>query len=203
MAYDRPKYGGAVMKIVIRQMIAGIFLLISLHVDPSSLFAVENPETPHTHTLKVWSKAFDYGDKIPSRFTCDGEDISPDLAWSGAPGGTQSYAVIADDPDAPNGMWVHWVIYNIPLPVTNLPPALPRKEMLANGELQGQTDFGRVGYGGPCPPSGTHRYFFKVYALDSMLDFKPGASKAEIELAMEGHVLAQGELMGKYQRKKA
>ncbi len=183
-----------------RGIIVG-FIFFYLIAFGHNLICAED-ESASVQTLTVQSKAFHQNHKIPSRFTCDGDDVSPDLAWSNVPKGTESYVVIVDDPDAPKGTWVHWVVYNIPLPVTNLPQGLPHEEMLANGELQGMTDFGRVGYGGPCPPSGTHRYFFKVYALDTMLDFKAGASKSEVEAAMTGHILAQGELMGKYQRKK-
>jgi len=150
--------------------------------------------------LKIGSTAFTEGGIIPKQYTCDGADISPPLSWSGIPEGTKSIAVIADDPDAPGGTWVHWVIYNLPSDLKGLPENVPPQKTLANGGIQGQTDFRRIGYGGPCPPSGTHRYFLKVYALDAVLDLDPGAIKKRLLNAMERHILAEGELMGKYKR---
>lgn len=150
--------------------------------------------------INVGSTAFTEGGMIPKQYTCDGADMSPSLSWSRMPEGTKSIAVIADDPDAPGGMWVHWVVYNLPPDLTGLPENVPPQKTLANGGIQGQTDFRRIGYGGPCPPSGTHRYFFKVYALDAVLDLAPGAIKKRLLNAMEGHILAEGELMGKYKR---
>lgn len=151
--------------------------------------------------LKVESPAFSPGGDIPRPYTCDGPDLSPPLRWSDPPAGTQSLALICDDPDAPAGTWVHWVLYRIPATVRELPEGVPKRDTLADGSRQGRNDFGRVGYGGPCPPRGPkHRYFFKVYALDVVVDLPPGATKAELLKAMEGHVLAQGELMGRYGR---
>jgi len=151
--------------------------------------------------LKVESPAFSPGGDIPRQHTCDGPDLSPPLRWSEPPAGTQSLALICDDPDAPAGTWVHWVLYRIPASARGLPEGVPKRETLADGSRQGRNDFGKVGYGGPCPPRGPkHRYFFKLYALDTVLDLPPGATKAELLKAMEGHVLAQGELMGRYGR---
>jgi len=150
--------------------------------------------------LEVRSNAFKYGGYIPSKYTCDGDNVSPQLSWSKGPNGTKSYAIIADDPDAPMGTWVHWVIYNIPENITSLPEALSDDKQLDFGALQGKNDFRRIGYGGPCPPGGTHRYYFKVYALDTVLDVDPGLTKRQLLKAMEGHILAKGELMGKYSR---
>ncbi len=150
--------------------------------------------------LIVTSSAFEAGAMIPAKYTCDGDDVSPPLSWSRPPEGTRSLAVISDDPDAPVGVWVHWVLYNWPVDAGDLPEALPTDAELPNGARQGVSDFGRPGYGGPCPPSGTHRYFFKVYALDAMLDLPAGATKQQLLDAMEGHVLAQGDLMGRYKR---
>lgn len=150
--------------------------------------------------INVGSAAFTEGGMIPKQFTCDGADISPPLSWSTLPEGTKSIAIIVDDPDAPAGMWVHWLVYNLPPDLKGLPENVPAQKTLANGGMQGMTDFRRIGYGGPCPPSGTHRYFFKVYALDSILDLYPGAIKKRLLNAMEGHILAEGELMGKYRR---
>ena len=149
----------------------------------------------------ISSSSFPQGGEIPRQFTCDGADISPQLSWTAPPAGTQSLALIADDPDAPVGTWVHWVLYNLPPSATSLPEGLGKAEELSGGGRQGRNDFRRIGYGGPCPPPGKpHRYFFKLYALDAQLDLKSGASKQELERAMSGHVLARAELMGKYQR---
>lgn len=151
--------------------------------------------------LKVTSTAFESGSTIPKKFTCDGPDVSPALNWNDPPAGTQSLALIADDPDAPVGTWVHWVLYDLPADARSLPESVPKQEQLANGARQGRNDFGKIGYGGPCPPPGKpHRYFFKLYALDTKLDLKAGATKAGAEKAMQGHILAQGELMGRYGR---
>ena len=146
------------------------------------------------------SSAFQNGGSIPKKFTCEAADVSPELTWSGAPEKTQSFALIADDPDAPMGTWVHWVIYDLPANTAKLPEGVPKQEQAASG-AQGKNSSGKIGYGGPCPPPGKpHRYFFKLYALDSKLNLKPGARKPEVEAAMKGHVLAQAELMGKYGR---
>ena len=153
-------------------------------------------------TITIESSAFGEGGMIPVHYTCDGENISPPLKWSEPPEGTVSFAMISDDPDAPAGTWVHWVVYNIPADVRELPENIPSTEKLSDGTVQGITDFRSIGYGGPCPPSGTHRYYFKVYALDAMLDLRPGATKQQFLAAMEGHILAQGKLMGRYARQK-
>ncbi|MHC5059759.1 MAG: YbhB/YbcL family Raf kinase inhibitor-like protein [Planctomycetota bacterium] len=151
--------------------------------------------------LEVTSPAFGDGEMVPATYTADGEDISPPLEWSTAPEGTKSIALISDDPDAPMGTWVHWVVYNMPPDTTSLDENVPPDETLPDGAQQGTTDFGRIGYGGPAPPSGTHRYYFKVYALDTKLDLPTGATKREVEDEMQGHVLTSGELMGKYARR--
>ena len=151
--------------------------------------------------MEIKSPAFAQGGLIPSKHTCDGQDVSPPLTWSGAPAGTQGFAVISDDPDAPAGTWVHWVIWNIPARTQALEENVPKLDALPNGARQGTNDFRRVGYGGPCPPSGTHRYSFRLYALDAPVDLKSTATKRELEKAMQGHVLARAELMGKYGRR--
>jgi Raf kinase inhibitor-like YbhB/YbcL family protein len=150
--------------------------------------------------IKVTSTAFADGGMIPPKYTADGQNVTPPLEWTAIPPTTQSFALIADDPDAPVGTWVHWVLYNIPADVSALQERIPPDTKLDNGALHGLNDFGRYGYGGPSPPSGTHRYYFKIYALDSMLDVDPGKSKDELLRAMKGHILAQGELMGRYRR---
>lgn len=152
-------------------------------------------------SLKLKSSDFTSGGMIPKQFTCDGADISPALEWSDPPAGTQSFALIADDPDAPRGTWVHWVVFDLPAKMRALAQNLPKKLEMADGLRQGRNDFGKVGYGGPCPPPGApHRYFFKIYALDTKLNLKPGATKKDVEHAQQGHVLAQGEWMGRYGR---
>ena len=150
--------------------------------------------------LAITSPAFTDGGAIPSVYTCEGRDVSPPLAWTDPPPGTNSLALIADDPDAPGKTWVHWVLYNLPPSARELPEAFPPDEERPDGMCQGTTDFGRVGYGGPCPPSGTHRYFFKLYALDAPLALPPGATKPQFEAAMKGHLLAEAQLMGTYRR---
>ena len=150
--------------------------------------------------FELTSTAFAPGEPIPQKYTCDGEDISPPLQWSELPQGTQSLALICDDPDAPVGTWVHWVLYNLPAEARALPEAIPPDAELPDGSRHGQNSWRRLDYGGPCPPSGTHRYFFKLYALDTVLDLKAGASKKQVLKAMEGHILAQAELMGVYSR---
>jgi hypothetical protein len=152
-------------------------------------------------TIQITSPAFDHGGMIPSKYTCDGEDISPPLEWQTLPTETKSIAIIADDPDAPGKTWVHWLIWNLPPSFKSLDENIEPSDELA-GATQGTTDFGRVGYGGPCPPGGTHRYFFKIYALDETLDLEPYATKKDLVEAMQPSILAQGELMGKYARKK-
>ena len=152
--------------------------------------------------MKLTSKAFDPNSIIPPKFTCDGEDISPPLSWSEPPKDTKSLALICEDPDAPGKIWVHWVIYNLPPSTRSLPEAVPGGSKIAGGGLQGVNDFKKLSYGGPCPPGGTHRYFFKLYALNRMLDLKSGAPKTELEGAMKGHIIEQGELIGYYSRKR-
>jgi len=152
-------------------------------------------------TLKIESTAFDDGGMIPSKYTCEGTDISPSLTWGEPPEGTKSLALIADDPDAPAGTWVHWVVYNIPPDRRGLAENFPKSGSPGDGILQGTNDFGRTGYGGPCPPSGTHRYYFRLYALDTVPGLGAGATKRQLLEAMKGHVLAEGQLMGKYRRR--
>jgi len=155
-------------------------------------------------TLKATSSAFQQGGSIPAKYTCEGQDVSPPLAWSGAPGNIKSYALIVDDPDAPDPakpqrVYVHWVLYNIPASTSSLPENAS-KSGLPKGAVQGKNDWGKAEYGGPCPPIGRHRYFFKLYALDTALTGLSSPTKADLEKAMKGHVIDSGELMGTYQK---
>jgi Raf kinase inhibitor-like YbhB/YbcL family protein len=152
--------------------------------------------------FKLTSTAFSQGEPIPARYSCDGEDISPPLLWDDPPEGTQSFAIIMDDPDAPNGTWDHWILFNIPPDRRELPENAPleAKNQDTDAIFLGNNSWGRADYGGPCPPSGTHRYFFKLYALNTTLGLLSGANKGELLKGMEGYILAETELMGTYTR---
>lgn len=151
--------------------------------------------------MKLTAGAFQHEGVIPARHTCDGEDVSPALQWSEPPPGTQQLALICDDPDAPLGVWVHWLVYNIPATARSFPENVPKDRELADGMLQGRNDFGRFGYGGPCPPRGpAHRYQFKLYALDAPVGLPSGVTKKDLEEAMLGHVLGEAHLMARYGR---
>ncbi len=150
--------------------------------------------------IKLTSAAFKEGEAIPRAYTCDGVNISPPLEWSGVPKTARTIAIVADDTDAPGGTWVHWALYNLPAENIGLVENLPLTENLKAGGFQGTNDFQKIGYRGPCPPSGTHHYYFRIYALDSELTLKAGATKAELLKAMDDHVVLQGRLMGTYRR---
>jgi hypothetical protein len=150
--------------------------------------------------IKVSSTVFKEGEMIPKIYTCEGKNISPPLIWTDVPHGAKSLALIADDPDAPRGTWVHWVLFNIPADAKELSENIPRRSTLGNGARQGINDSHGLGYDGPCPPSGTHRYYFKFYVLDVVLTLESGATKVQLLKAMEGHILGEGQLMGKYKR---
>jgi Raf kinase inhibitor-like YbhB/YbcL family protein len=150
--------------------------------------------------MEIRSSEFKEGSSIPSKYTCDNIDVSPPLEWSQVPAGVKTFALICDDPDAPGATWVHWVIFNIPGNLRELSGNIPATETLKNGAKQGKNDFGKTGYGGPCPPGGTHRYYFKLYALDRDLDSKPGITKKDLLKAIEGHILDEVHLMGRYRK---
>ena len=152
--------------------------------------------------MKLTSTAFKEGEPIPRAYTCDGPNVSPALEWSGVPKSAKTLAIICDDPDAPSGTWVHWVLYNLPAENIGLVENTPATESLRAGGFQGKNDFEKIGYGGPCPPSGTHRYNFKIFALDRDLDLVAGSKRAQLDAAMKGHILAQGQLMGRYSKQK-
>ena len=176
------------------------FLLAVSSARPAFSGATVNDKGENM-ALAISSPNFENGVNIPKKFTCDGADVSPELHWNSPPAGTQSFALIADDPDAPVGTWTHWVAFDLPAQASSLPEGVPKVDELPSGGRQGRNDFRRIGYGGPCPPPGKpHRYFFKLYALDKKLNLNPGASKQEVEQAMQGHILGKAELMGKYQR---
>jgi Raf kinase inhibitor-like YbhB/YbcL family protein len=171
------------------------------------------PEDPNMLTIKLRSSAFTDGGMVPKTFTCDGANHSPPLAWSSVPDSARSLVLICDDPDAPAGTWSHWVAFNLPIQLKGLKEAVPTDEMIPKGVMegsppagediearQGKNDFGKTGYGGPCPPSGTHRYFFRLYALDSKLKLGSSPTRAEVLEAIQGRILAEGRLMGKYER---
>jgi Raf kinase inhibitor-like YbhB/YbcL family protein len=148
--------------------------------------------------FELASSAFGSGAEIPSKYTCEGSDVAPALSWSGAPAGTKSFALVMDDPDAPRGTWVHWVVVDLPPSATSLPEG----GQLPQGARSGTNSWNRTGYGGPCPPSGRHRYFFELYALDTLLRQLAKPTKEQLEGAMNGHILAQAQLMGTYQKKR-
>jgi Raf kinase inhibitor-like YbhB/YbcL family protein len=183
-------------------MMKGILFMLAVSLLLIGCGSKEQPETEtegeEVMSLTLTSPAFDEGTMIPARYTYDGANVSPALSWTNVPEGTKSFALICDDPDAPMGTWVHWVYYNIPGYMTELPENVPHGEKPTVGGRQGVSDFGAHGYGGPSPPSGTHRYFFKLYALDCELDLGGVVKKDQLLQAMEGHVLAEGQLMGTY-----
>ena len=151
--------------------------------------------------FEIKSSSFENGQRIPALYTCSGKDMSPPLTWADVPQGTKSLLLICDDPDAPAGTWVHWVIYAIPPETKGFEENVPPRKTLSNHSMQGRNDFQRIGYGGPCPPPGLpHRYFFKLYALDATLEAEPGLTKSQVLKAMEGHILGKTELMGKFGR---
>lgn len=174
-----------------------IYILSLFFVLANVSYILAKEET----AMQIKSSAFENNGTIPKKYTCDGADVSPPLSWTKAPTGTKSIALISDDPDAPMGTWVHWVLYGMSPDATSLSENVPKEKEVLNGARQGITDFRRIGYGGPCPPKGpAHRYFFKIYALDIELNLPAGATKKEVENAMKGHILSQGELIGKYGR---
>lgn len=182
-------------------MISGLCIIVYC-ISVLSTFHGHLPNEGKDFTMKIniISATFPDSGMIPLKYTCDGDDISPPLSWSSVPEGTASFALICDDPDAPVGTWVHWVMYDIPKETRYLAEAFTDKAELEDGTKQGINDFRRTGYGGPCPPGGTHRYFFRIFALDILLNKKPGMTKFQLLKSIEGHILGEGILMGKYKR---
>jgi len=158
-------------------------------------------QIPNNNTMNITSNAFENNMSMPNTYTCDGKNINPPLAWSGIPSSTKSLALIEDDPDAPSGDWVHWLLWNIPPTVTSIPERFaPSASPETAAIVEGTTSFFHAAYGGPCPPSGTHRYYFKLYALDTILSLPSTATKEDLLQAMQGHIIEQAELVGLYQR---
>ena len=180
-----------------RILLAAIFLAGTFPFGMKESFAEKEDKKM---AIEVTSPAFKEGGMIPQKHTCDGSNVSPALKFDKVPEGAKSLALICDDPDAPVGIWVHWVLYDLPPETKELKEGIPPRKELEGGGVHGTNDFKKLGYGGPCPPSGTHRYFFKVYALDKKLELPSGATKKTVEEAMKGHVLAEGQLMGRYAR---
>src|SRR2546423_8256086 len=185
--------------LVLLTLVAAVGCTFQQRVRHETLSSTPTPQTTGG-SIKLTSTAFKDGEPMPRQYTCDGVNVSPPLEWSGVPKSAKVIAIIADDPDAPSGTWVHWVLYNLPAENIGMVENLPATENLKAGGFQGKNDFEKIGYGGPCPPSGTHRYFFKIYALDSELPLKASATKADVEKAISGHVLAQDQLMGTFRR---
>jgi len=156
--------------------------------------------TKEKRTLHLTSTAFDNGSVIPAVYSCKGKNLSPPLTFGGVPKEAKGLVLVMDDPDAPLRTWVHWVVYDLPPTTTDLKEAVASLEKLNSGGTHGQNSWKKLGYGGPCPPSGTHRYFFKLYALDTLLALPPGATKEQVTKAMEGHILAGGELVGLFSK---
>ncbi len=161
----------------------------------------KNIEEKNMENISIVSEAFKEGANIPSEYTCDGKNISPALSWNGIPEETKSIALIMDDPDAPSGTFVHWLLYNLPSETKKLEKGFPKEDIFRDGTTHGKTSFGNIGYGGPCPPSGSHRYYFRIYAIDKKLDLLPRATRNQIDDAIKGHIIAKGELMGRYKRR--
>ncbi len=178
-------------------------LLACLIAGAAGVMALHLMQAQGAQSMRLVSAAFAEGQPIPADYTCDGRNISPPLRWSGAPTGTRSLALICEDPDAPSGLWTHWVIYGLPGNMTELPEGVRAVENPPSGGRQGLNSFKRIGYGGPCPPvSRAHRYFFKIYALDDDVSLQTNASRADLIRALHGHVIAEGELMGVYQKRR-
>lgn len=194
-------YDTKLRMVAILWSVAALFALVLAGCGPSPAPTTLMEEGGQAMAFEVTSSAFAQGEPIPVKYTCDGDDISPPLAWGDPPERTASFALINDDPDAPAGTWVHWVLYNLPADARSLTEAVPSDAELPDGSLHGQNSWRRLGYGGPCPPRSTHRYFFKLYALDTTLDLASGANKETVLRAIEGHILGQAELMGVYSRK--
>lgn len=191
----------AIVLVIIIVVITG-YVMYTL-TSPRVQVSILSEQLNKPKTITVYSPAFPYSSKIPVKYTCDGQDISISIEWDNntLPEDTKSLVLVMYDPDAPRGIFIHWIIYNIPPNITSIPEGLPRTPIVKGIGIQGRNDFGEIGYGGPCPPPGsTHRYYIRLFALDTVLDLKPGATFKELEKAISNHVLAYGEFMGIYGR---
>ena len=187
--------------VIIAILIMIVAVAVFFIVYPIGPERIETTLTKSPVRFVLTSPAFKGGETIPKKYTCDGVDVSPPLSWSGFPAGTKSFVLIVEDPDAPGGIFTHWIAYNISSEITSLPENVEKVERLVNGVLQGMNNFGKIGYNGPCPPPGSkHRYYFRIYALDCYIDLPPGATREEILKAIEGHVIGEAELLGYYKR---
>ncbi len=189
--------------IVIVVVLAVLAISLFMYYTATKTVSILSEKLDKPMNIAVYSPAFSYGSRIPVKYTCDGLDISIPVKWdpNTLPKDTRSLVLVMFDPDAPRGVFIHWILYNIPLNITEIPENIPRKPLVKGIGLQGINDFGRIGYGGPCPPKGSsHRYFIRLFALDTVLDLKPGVSIKELEEALRGHILAYGETMGVYGR---
>lgn len=185
-----------------KKVFLSLLLAVMIILGFSSTFPFYCKAKMKTDSLDIKSNSFNGNGYIPSKYSCDAENISPSFEWSGEHGNTKTYVLICDDPDAPAKVWVHWVVFNIPSTVLKLDENIPLGENAIGGAIQGTNDSGDIGYSGPCPPSGTHHYHFRVYALDCSLSLKAGASRDDVDAAMKDHILAQGEIIGLYKREK-
>lgn len=190
----------ALMIIIIIALVLAVYLIYFRFLSGErAVEIIDIPAQKAPKIIRLYSPAFSQGATIPKKYTCDGADISPPLKWENVPEGTKSFVIIVHDPDAPKKNFIHWIIYNIPANLRELAEGIPKKPRTDVG-LQGINDFGNSWWGGPCPPWGTHRYVFRIYALDTKLNIPPGATLDQVINAMQGHVLAYGELIGKYTR---
>ena len=182
-------------------LLAVVALASCRHSTTTTNTSTPSPTIAEKTSIKLTSSTFNDGELIPRKYTYDGEDVSPPLHWSGVPASTKALVLVVDDPDAPGGTWVHWLVYDLPPELTSLPENIASAMEHAGSAKQGMNDFRKIGYGGPCPPSGMHRYYFKLYALDAKPSLNnPGTSKDEVLKQLAGHTIAQGELMGRYKR---
>jgi hypothetical protein len=180
------------------KIILVVFIFFSIYIMSGEL----NARMKGGKKMQIVSPAFKNQELIPSKYTCDGANISPPIQWEQVPAGAQSLALIMEDPDAPSGTFFHWVLYDLPPSLTGLPEKVPSDKTLANGGKQGTNSYKKIGYGGPCPPNGTHRYYFKLYALDTKLNLDSGMTRDDLLKSIKGHILAEVELIGKYKRQK-
>lgn len=181
-----------------KNTVLAILIVVLIIFSANIVSADDKPELP---VIEIRSEAFQPEKPIPTKYSCEGDDISPDLGWSQPPEGTAELALICEDPGAPTGIWVHWIIYGIPADTGGFAESFPAMKQTETGILQGENSWGKIGYGGPCPPRGKpHSYFFKLYALDKELGLKPGVDKKTLEGAMKDHIIGYGELMGTYAR---